>query len=314
MELRHLRYFVAVAEEGSVTKAAERLGIQQPPLGQQIRALEGELGVALFDRGPKRIALNAAGREFLADALKVLALADEAVERVRRFDRGERGKLAVGITSSASFHRWTPKMLRAFRQAYPLAEIEVEERETYELILALQQKRIDAAFLHISAEEFPDLTSTVLTQDAVVVAMPADHPLARTTKPVTLAMLAGQDFVVYRRPDGPGIFAGLAKALAAAKVEYRIVDEVYRLVAALNLVAAGRGLSLVPSTIQVLHRDSVVYRPLAAGALPPLQFYLAHRKVSDLELVRNFIALTAREAAALGARDGGGRPAAIQTA
>jgi DNA-binding transcriptional LysR family regulator len=303
--LRHLRYFVAVAEEGSVTKAAKRLGIQQPPLGQQIRALESELGVALFERAPKRIALNAAGKEFLGDALKVLALADEAMDRVRRFDRGERGRLAVGITSSASLHRWTPKMLRAFRQAYPLAEIEVEERETYELILALQQKRIDAAFLHIAAEEFPGLTSTVLTEDPVVVAVPMDHPLARATRPVTLAMLAGQDFVVYRRPDGPGIFAGVGKALESAGIEYRVVDEVYRLIAALNLVAAGRGLSLVPSTIQVLHRDSVVYRPLAEDALPPLPLHLAYRKVTDLELVRNFIDLTARSAAELGASEAG---------
>ncbi len=140
MELRHLRYFVAVAEEGSVTKAAERLGIQQPPLGQQIRALEQELGVALFDRAAKRISLNATGKVFLTEALDLLARANGAVDHVRRFDRGERGRLDVGFTSSASLHRWTPKMLRAFRDAYPLAEITVEERETYELILALRQK------------------------------------------------------------------------------------------------------------------------------------------------------------------------------
>lgn len=304
MELRHLRYFVAVAEQGSVTKAAERLGIQQPPLGQQIRALEAELGVALFERAPKRIALNAAGKEFLGGALKVLALADEAVDHVRRFDRGDRGRVSVGLTSSASLHHWTPKMLRAFRQAYPHAEIEVEERETYELVLALQQKRIDAAFLHISAERFPGLASTVLTEDALVVAVPLDHPLARApTKPVTLAMLAGQDFVVYRRPDGPGIFAGIETSLASAGITFRVVDQVYRLIAALNLVAAGRGLSLVPSSIQVLHRESVVYRPLAADALPPLPLYLAHRQVSNLELVRRFIDLTARSAEALRAAD-----------
>jgi DNA-binding transcriptional LysR family regulator len=302
MELRHLRYFVAVGQEGSVTRAAERLGIQPPPLGQQIRALEEELGVELFERAPKRIALNAAGKEFLDHALGVLALVDEAVDHIRRFDRGERGRLTVGFTSSASLHRWTPKMLRAFRQACPLAKIEVEERETYELILALQHKRIDAAFLHIAADGFPGLASKVLTEEAMVLAVPRDHPLAGApSDPVTLTMLAGQDVVVYRRPDGPGIFAGIEKELTSAGISVRVVDEVYRLVAALNLVAAGRGISLVPATIQALHRDSVVYRPLAKGALPPLPLFLAHREGGNLELVQNFIAITMRSAVALAA-------------
>lgn len=300
MELRHLRYFVAVAEEGSMTRAAERLGIQQPPLGQQIRALEHELGVELFERAPKRITLNATGKVFLADAMDLLARVNDAVDHVRRFDRGERGRLNVGFTSSASLHRWTPKMLRAFRDAYPQAEITVEERETYELILALRQKRVDAAFLHISAREFPDLTSTALAEEAMVAAIPRDHPLARTpAKPVTLKMLSGQNFVVYRRPDGPGIFTDIEKAFDAAGITFQVVDEVQRMVAAINLVAAGRGLSLVPNSIQVLHRESVVYRPLARGALPPLPLYLAHRRSGNLELVRNFITVTTASAAEL---------------
>ena len=102
MELRHLRYFAAVAQEGSLTKAAARLGIQQPPLGQQVRSLEAELGVQLFDRAAKRITLNASGKVFLQSALRLLAEADEMVEHVRRFDKGERGRLIVGFTSSAS--------------------------------------------------------------------------------------------------------------------------------------------------------------------------------------------------------------------
>jgi len=298
MELRHLRYFVAVAEEGSVTRAAERLGIQQPPLGLQIRALEDELGVQLFDRQPKRLSLNAAGVVFLERARQVLAVAEEAVEHVRRFDQGERGRLTVGFTSSASLHHLTPHLLRAFRQAYPLIQLEVEESETYGLILALEQRRIDAAFLHIGTEGFASLASTVLAQEDMVVAIPSDHPLARAPKrPMALSMLSGQDLVVYRRPDGPGMFDGIMRAFAAAGVTPRVTDVVHRLIAAINLVAAGRGLTLVPASIQVLHRQAVTYRPLVSGALPPLPLYLAHRRDEELALIRNFIAVTGQAAA-----------------
>ncbi|WP_158914145.1 LysR family transcriptional regulator [Caulobacter sp. S45] len=290
MELRHLRYFVAVAEAGGVSRAAARLGIQQPPLGQQIRALEQELGLDLFDRAPKRIVLNAAGDVFLEDARRILSEVDTMVEHVRRFARGEQGRVAVGFTSSASLHRLTPKLIRAFRQAYPQAEIDVEERETFELILGLQQRRIDAAFLHISAQGFPDLQDHVLDQEGLVAAIPAEHPLAASPgEPLPLAALSGQRMVVYRRTDGPGIFEGVSAGLAAAGVVPIVVDEVQRLVAALNLVAAGRGVSLVPASMQVLHPDAIVYRPLADGALPPLPLYLIHRKEIDLTLVRNFI-------------------------
>src|SRR5918994_129083 len=150
MELRHLRYFVAVAESGNMTKAAQQLGIQQPPLGQQIRALEAELKAQLFDRSPKRIELRPAGRAFLEDAREILDRAAEAVTRVRRFERGEQGLISVGFTSSASLHPIAPQILRAFGDAYPPARIDVEERETYELILGLKKRRVDSSLIPLS--------------------------------------------------------------------------------------------------------------------------------------------------------------------
>ena len=149
MELRHLRYFVAVAEEGSVTRAARRLGLQQPPLSQQLRALEAEIGVPLFDREPRRVVLNEAGRLFLRSARALLAGSQEAVEQVRRFHRGEEGRVAIGFTSSASLHPLAPRLIRAFRDRYPLVRFEVEESETYALLLALEEHRIDVAMLRI---------------------------------------------------------------------------------------------------------------------------------------------------------------------
>ncbi|MGC1305532.1 MAG: LysR substrate-binding domain-containing protein [Caulobacteraceae bacterium] len=295
IDLRRLRYFVTVAEAGGLTRAAERLGMQQPPLGQQIRALEDDLGVRLFDRAPKRISLNAAGQVFLEDARRLLAAAEEAVEHVRRFDRGERGHVAVGFTSSASLHRLTPLLIRTFREAYPEVEMDVEERETYELILALQQKRIDAAFLHVGAGGFPDLEHRVLDREGLVAAIPADHPLAgEPASPMPLSAFHGQRLVVYRRHDGPGIFESVNAGFAAAGVLPVVVDEVQRLIAALNLVAAGRGMTLVPASMQVLHPAAIVYRPLAPEALAPLPLYLLHRRGVDLQLVRNFIDVAAR--------------------
>lgn len=305
MELRHLRYFVAVAETGSMTKAAQQLGIQQPPLGQQIRALEAELKVQLFDRAPKRIVLSAAGKVFLDDAREILDRATEAVARVRRFERGEQGLLTVGFTSSASMHPIAPQILRAFGDAYPLAKIEVEERETYELILGLGSRKLDAAFMRFAPADTRDLTRVPLLDEDMLLAIPSNHALAREpASPVTLDMVAREGFVLYRRPDGFGIYDWLVAALDGLGFKPRLAHEVHRMMAAINIVAAGGGLSLVPASMQTLHREAVVYRPLSHGTLPRLPLFLVYRTDQDLMLVKNFVQV-ATDPALLGPAGGG---------
>jgi DNA-binding transcriptional LysR family regulator len=162
MELRHLRYFVTVAEEEHITRAAMRLGMKQPPLSQQIRQLEDEIGVSLFDRHPKRIALNAAGKIFLSDARRILAAAEDAIDRVRKFDLGQEGTILIGMTSSASVHPICIEIVREFRAAQPLVSIQIEEGANHDLLVMLEEERLDFAFVRSGVDRYPLVTCRTL--------------------------------------------------------------------------------------------------------------------------------------------------------
>ncbi len=262
MELRHLRYFVAVAEEEHMTRAALRLGIQQPPLSQQIRDLERELGVELFDRTPRSVKLNTAGSVFLDDARTLLTLADEAVMRVRQSARGELGRIAVGYTSSASLHDRIPRIIRAFSARYPLIRLDVRENTTRDLLDAVASREIDIAFVRSSASHHPELRSILLCEEPMMVAMPAGHPLASDSAALSLGMLANESFVLYLSGEGPGIQDVLFPACRKAGFRPRVVESVPRLLSAVTMVAAGRGISIVPEALQSVHPSSVAYRAL----------------------------------------------------
>ena len=173
MELRHLRYFVAVAEEGHVTRAAERLGIQQPPLSQQIRALETELDVQLFRRKPRGVELTQAGEALLAEARAILLQVEHAAAAAKRTARGEAGRIGIGFTSSASFHPFVPRTIRTFREAHPLVALSLEEAGTAELVEALSVEKIDAAFVRSPIGAASDLAVYSVLEEEMVAALQA---------------------------------------------------------------------------------------------------------------------------------------------
>ncbi|HUB11354.1 MAG TPA: LysR family transcriptional regulator [Acetobacteraceae bacterium] len=296
MELRYLRYFVAVAEEGHITRAAERLGMQQPPLSQRMRALEDELGVQLLRRRPRGVELTEAGRTLLIDARAILAHLDHAFAATRRTARGEQGRIAVGFTSSAPFHPFVPRVIRAFREAFPLVSLTLDESGTIELVDSLRRESVDVAFVRTRVSDTEGLVVIPLLEEAMLVAVPRGHALAEGRGAVTLQALAGETFVVYRRPSGPGLYDAIIAACHAAGFSPIVGQEAPRIVSTLNLVAAGLGVCLVPASLQRMHMDDVVYRRLRDAAQPRAPLLLATRRDDSSAVVRRFVELTRRMA------------------
>ena len=293
MELRHLRYFVAVAEEQHFTRAAERLGMQQPPLSLQIRALESELGFELFVRHPKGASLTAGGAVFFEEAQAILAGIDAAAARAARVASGATGRLTIGLTSSAAAHSLIPAVMRRYRAAYPDVQVDFSERNAAELGEALAERRLQVAFLRLPVGELPGVAFTELLMEPMLLALPTGHAAiardrAGALRPVALAALDGETVILVRRRGAPGMYANLMAACAAASVAPARVIEVERMLTNISLVAAGAGISAVPASMQGFHADSVVYCPLADASLAaPLT--MGVRDDESAPAVRHFV-------------------------
>ncbi|HTO54851.1 MAG TPA: LysR family transcriptional regulator [Myxococcota bacterium] len=300
MELRHLRYFAAVAEERHVTRAARKLGIQQPPLSQQLKALEREVGAPLFVRRPRGVELTAPGRAFYAEARAILSQVDHAVARARRTARGEEGRISVGFTSSAPFHPFVPRVLRAFRESHPRVSLALEESGTPDLIEGVRGERLDAAFIRTALSNTEDLAVEPLFDEPMLVALPKRHALARVRgerdAPVRLGSLAAETFILYRRGTGPGLYDAILAACLGAGFSPHIVQEAPRIVSSLNLVATGLGISLVPECLSRMNLDGVVYR--RQRARPPLRapLLVASRPGDASPALARFLELARRAA------------------
>jgi DNA-binding transcriptional LysR family regulator len=299
MELRHLRYLIAVAEEGHITRAAERLGMQQPPLSQQIKVIERELDVQLFRRKPRGVELTDAGRAFLQEARTILVHLDHAFETTRRMARGEQGQICVGVTPTGPFHPFVPRVIRAFREAFPLVSLTVEESLTNELIERLRNEQVDAAFLRTPIPDPKEFVISPLLEEAMLVALHSGHVLAREgDAALSLKVLAGETFLVYGRPGWLGQYEAIAAACHSAGFSPRVGQEAPRVTSALGLVAAGLGISLVPASLQRMGMDGVTYRPLKGTLQPKAILNVAVRRGDSSPVVRQFLNLVKRAAKA----------------
>lgn len=298
VELRHIRYFIAVAEEGHITRAAERLGMQQPPLSQQIKAMERELSVQLFRRMPRGVELTDAGRALLDDAREILARLDQALETTRRTARGEQGRISVGISVTSTFHPLVPRAIRDFREAYPLVFLTLQEGRTHDLVELLRGEQIDAAFVRLPPADPNGVAVNQLLEEAMVLALPSAHVLARGSRStaIPLKSLANETFIAPPSRRGPGLRATAFEAYRAAGFTPRVRQEDAGTTTALSFVAAGLGVSIVPASLQRLRMDGVAYRRLEGAARLTAPLNLVSRRGDPSAVVRHFLAL-ARKAA-----------------
>jgi DNA-binding transcriptional LysR family regulator len=286
VELRQLRYFVAVAEELHFRRAAARLHISQPPLSQQIARLEEELGCRLLTRTRRRVELTAAGEAFLRDARAMLSELDVAIATTRRIDTGQAGLLRVNFVGSALLSI-VPGIVQRFRRGRPEVEIELRERSTVDQLRALSAGVVDVGLVRPPVDVEEDLRTEVVMRERTVAAIPVGHPLARLRR-VPLRRLAAEPLVLFPREQAPGYHDLLTGRLAATGTSPQVVQYAPEMMTIIGLVAAGIGVSPVPASMSRLALDGVTYRPLSGA--PDTQLVAVVRAGESSPLVRAFVA------------------------
>lgn len=291
MELRHIRYFLALAAEGNFTRAAANLGIGQPPLSQQIKDLENEVGVQLFHRVPHGAELTVAGEAFLAEAKTAVDAAEKAKLAAQRANRGEIGRLSLGFTASSAFNSIVTATIREFRDHWPGVLLSLTEMNTNALMERLIRGEIDAAFIRPGLEDTRDVRLKRFADEPMMIALPARHPLAARDH-VPIAALAGESFILFPRMVGLSLYDDIVAACREAGFELVVTQEAPQIPSIVNLVAANLGVSIVPASIAQIKLDGVAYRPIAG---PPVvaRLGLASLKAQRSPIVANLMSLIA---------------------
>lgn len=260
IELRHLRYFIAVAEELHFGHAAARLNISQPPLSQQIQSLEQQAGAKLLSRTNRSVALTPAGRQFLADSRQILSQVEEAVARAARLHQGETGELRIGFTSSAPFIKAVSDTLSSFRRHYPDVHIQTREINTREQIAPLNEGALDLGLMRNTL--LPDtLAWQVILQEPLLAMIHRDHPLA-TRSAVSLHELAREPFVFFDPHVGTGLYDDILGLLRRYDLTPVITQEVGEAMTIIGLVAAGLGVSILPASFRRVQLDEMRWLPI----------------------------------------------------
>lgn len=293
MELRHLRYFVTVAEELHFGRAARKLHISQPPLSMQIRSLEEELGVTLLNRNQRHVALTHAGNAFLGEARHILARLDQAVLMTRRAGRGEIGELAIGFISVADYNV-LPIVLREFRARYPLVNLTLRESTSDAQVQDLVAGRIDVGFLLPPVAD-PSLSSAPILREPLIAALPDRHPLARKPGKLALAKLKDAPFILFPRAMAPGMYDDILSFCRAAGFSPRVEQEAVQMQTIVSLVSAELGVALIPASLTNLQRTGVTYKSIRESG-PLTEIHLAWRNGEDMPTLRVFVDLALKAA------------------
>jgi DNA-binding transcriptional LysR family regulator len=274
MELRHLRYFVAVAEERNFTRAAERLHIAQPPLSRQIQQLEEDLGVVLIEKGVRPLRLTEAGQFFLSHAKPLLDQVRDLRTMTQRVGKLER-TLSAGFVAS-TLYGLLPDIIRRYRERHPEVEVTLHEMTTVEQLKALKEGRIDVGFGRIKSED-PSIRRILLRNEPMIVALFPGHRLAEREGSLRLTDLVHEPLLVYPKAPRPSFADQVLSAFSEANLTPEHVTEVRELQIAMGLVAAGQGIAIVPESVQGMHHRHVVYRKLEdKHAVSPILFSVRH--------------------------------------
>ena len=259
MELRHLRYFIAVAEELNFTRAAEKLHMAQPPLSQQIQQLETQLGFQLFRRTKRTVVLTEAGQVFFEESQKIMQQVDRAIQLAQQTSRGELGQLTIGFVSSAA-HNVVPAILQQFRTLHPAVKLELHELTTNEQLQRLRFGQIDIGFVRPPVEE-DGINSEIVFREPLIVALPETHHLADRAQ-VELRELSTEPFILFPRSLAPGLYDPIVSLCQEAGFSPIAAQEALQMQTIVSLVAAEIGVAIVPESMQNFQRCGVVYKPL----------------------------------------------------
>jgi DNA-binding transcriptional LysR family regulator len=294
MELRHLHYFVAVADERNFTRAAQRLGITQPSLSSQIKQLETEMGTPLLRRETRGVELTDAGKLMFEEARVILADVERAKVGVGRRARGETGKINIGSADGTFFHPLIPTIIHEFKKQYPEVVLTLEESNTTLSLARVRAGAIDLAFVRPPFYDINGLRFEPVVKEPVLMVLPAEHPLGRS-KSAPLSALAQERIILFTRTINPPVHDAILAAIARAGFSPHLAQEAPQVASAIPMVAAGLGVTLVPKSMSRIHPDGVAFIPIEGPSLPA-EICLAYRRTQRSTLIRNFVTVARRQA------------------
>ncbi|MGN4123456.1 LysR substrate-binding domain-containing protein [Lysinibacillus sphaericus] len=285
MDIRKMRYFITVAEELNFSRAAERLRMAQPPLSQEIRKLEVELGVQLFYRTKRKVELTNAGKIFLDGVRQIMVQVEKTIRETQLADEGKIGQLAVGFVDSTEI---VIEILKKFRERFPKIQLVLREMTTEQQLKALYEKEIQIGFFR-TKQNNGILSSEVCSEESLRLVFPQNHPLASLAE-VSLQLLVDEPFIMFPRHLGPDFYDFITSYFSEQGVNLNVVQEAIQMQTIVNLVAIGMGISVVPSSVETYKQYGVIYKKFKETP-PKINLYVGWRQDEKSVMINQFLTI-----------------------